>query len=333
MVAYLWATVLAAASLLAPQPVNAATAALNCHCYLTNGSRPQYFVNHQFLDFRNIANPRIPGVINNRTAATNAGVTHPYFNSTTFANTWAVNAWVSGSPDQTVYSTYSRNDVYIATNSDGNPNSRTYMSMRTYRHPAANGNFQESAEIQTRSPNYRYVSMRMYARTRGAPGAVTAMFTYRGGATDDAVQEADLEVLTRDGTNQAHYTNQPSSANGTARPLATNKVTIPTWSAWRIHRFDWAPDVSTWYVDGRPVNNNTYQVPRDPATLLFNVWSDGGRWSGPMASGQSAFMDVQWIEILYNNTDYPSRYAHCANVCSVDLGTPPGVVALVSSGP
>ncbi|KAI4860850.1 glycoside hydrolase family 16 protein [Hypoxylon rubiginosum] len=325
----LWATALAVASvLLAP-----ASAAGACHCYLTNGSTPQYLVNHQFLDFRSIASPRITAPIKNRTLATKAGVTHPYFNSTAFANTWSVQAWVSNGPDATVWNTYSKNDVYVAANADARPASSTYMTMRTYRHPAANGNFQESAEIQTLSPNYKYLSMRMYARTRGSTGAVTAMFTYRGGATDADVQEADLEVLTRENANQAHYTNQPSTAGGVSRPNATNQVAIPTWTAWRTHRYDWSAGMSTWYVDGRVVNQNSYQVPKDPATLLFNVWSDGGGWSKVMPVGGSAAMDVQWIEILYNNTDYPTKYAHCANVCSIDRGTAPGVTALISSGP
>ncbi|KAI6083631.1 glycoside hydrolase family 16 protein [Hypoxylon rubiginosum] len=318
----LWATVLATVSLLMPQPA----AAVNCHCYLSNGSKPQYFVNHQFLDFRNIANPKIPGTINDETAALKAKVTHPYFNSSAFANTWAISSWAA--TGGTYDNAYSKNDVYIATNTDGRPQSKTYMTMRTYRHSA----FQESAEIQTTSPNYKYVSMRMYARTRGLKGAVTAMFTYRGGATDADVQEADLEVLTNDNANQAHYTNQPSSANGVGRPNATNQVTIPTWTQWRSYRYDWSRGLSTWYVDGKQVNQNAYQAPVDPATLLFNVWSDGGNWTGPMAVGGSAAMDVQWIEILYNNTDYPSQFAHCANVCSIDKGTAPGVVALISSG-
>ncbi|KAI1380189.1 glycoside hydrolase family 16 protein [Hypoxylon crocopeplum] len=330
----LWAVAIAVLSLLAPAPV-AAVSPINpslCHCYLTNGPTARYFANHKFFDFRNIANPRTPPPINDRAGATNAPITHAYFNSTNFTSTWSVQAWVGGQSDSTVYNTYSKNDVFISANTDSNPSSRTYLSLRTYRHPA--GNFQSSAEVQSISASYQYVSMRMYARTRGASGAVAAMFTYRGGATDADVQEADLEILTRDPTNQIHYTNQPSTANGESRPNATNQVTISgAWTSWRTHRYDWTPSSSDWYVDGTRVNSNSYQVPRDPATLLFNTWSDGGSWSGVMASGQQAEMDIQWIEIIYNNTGEPSRFAHCANVCSLDLSSQPGVPVLVSSGP
>ncbi|KAI1769441.1 glycoside hydrolase family 16 protein [Hypoxylon sp. FL1150] len=319
------ATVLATVFVLVPQP---ASAAANCQCYLSNGSQPQYFANHQFLDFRNIANPQTPDPIDDEATALAAGVAHPYFSSSPFADTWSVQAWTAtgGSYDNT----YSKNDVYIAANADEAPQSATYVSLRTVRHDT----YQESAEIQTVSASYQYVSMRMYARTRGDPGAVTAMFTYRGGATDADVQEADLEILTSDDAadDQAHYTNQPSIANGVSRAGATSQVTIPAWTEWRTHRYDWSRGTSTWYVDGVQVNQNTYQAPVDPATLLFNVWSDGGSWSGNMAVGGSAAMDVQWIEILYNNTDFPTQYAQCDDVCSIDDSTSLGVPVLVSSG-
>ncbi|OTB03688.1 glycoside hydrolase family 16 protein [Hypoxylon sp. CI-4A] len=327
-----WAAVLAAASFFTftPQTV----AAQNCHCYLTNGSSPAYYARQQFFDFRNIANPKTPAAISDRTAAQNAPVTHAYFNTSAWSNFWSIQAWVDTSSDSTVYNTYSKNDVYIATNTDAKPASKTYLALRTYRHPAQNGNFQSSAEIQTVSPNYRYVSMRMYSRTRGAKGAVSAMFTYRGGDTAADVQEADLEMLTNNATNQIHYTNQPSSAGGVSRPNSTAQISIPgVWTNWRTHRYDWTPGNSNWYVDGKLVESNTFQAPVDPATLLFNVWSDGGSWSGVMPSGQTAEMDIQWIEILYNNTAQPSAYAHCANVCSLDRSSTPGTPVVISSGP
>ncbi|KAF3068491.1 hypothetical protein GL218_08388 [Daldinia childiae] len=323
----LWAVVLTILSTLTPQAAAAATP--NCHCYLTNGSAPKYFANQKFFDFRNIANPRVPPAINNRDGSTNAPVTHAYFNTTNFTNTWSIQNWVDSGA---VYNTYSKNDVYIESNTDANPSSRTYLTLRTYRHPA--GNFQSSAEIQSISPNYKYLSMRMYSRTRGAAGGVTAMFTYRDAANEADVQEADVEMLTSDATNQVHYTNQPGTVDGVARPNATHQVAIPgAWTSWRTHRYDWTPGTSTWYVDGKLVNTNQFQAPVDPATILFNAWSDGSSWSGTMASGQSAQLQIQWIEIIYNNTAEPSRYAHCANVCSFDRGTQPGVPLVISSGP
>ncbi|KAI0839957.1 glycoside hydrolase family 16 protein [Hypoxylon sp. FL0890] len=324
----------ALASLLTPHPAIAVSPIdpSQCHCFLTNGTTARYFSQHKFFDFRTIANPGVPAPIDDRDGATNAPVTNAYFNSDNFTNTWSVQAWAGGSSDATVWNTYSKNDVYIESNTDANPASSTYLTLRTSRH--ATGDFQSSAEIQSISASYQFLSMRMYARTRGAAGAVTAMFTYRGGATEADVQEADLEILTQEGTNQVHYTNQPGNVNGVPRPDATEQVSIPgSWSDWRVHRYDWTPGSSDWYVDGARVASIQYQAPVDPATLLFNTWSDGGSWSGVMASGQSAEMQIQWIELIYNNTAEPSQFNHCANVCTVDVGTQPGVPALLSSGP
>ncbi|KAI2609594.1 glycoside hydrolase family 16 protein [Hypoxylon fragiforme] len=324
-----WSLMLASVSFLAPKSASAQ----NCHCYLTNGTAPQYLTNTRFFDFRNIANPRVPAAINNRTLAQNAGVTHAYFNSTNFTDTWGISA----RPDDNglVYNVWSKNDVYIASNTDSNAGSKTYLDLRTYRHPAANGNFQSSAELESASAAYQYVSMRMYARTRGSSGGVTAMFTYRGGSTADLVQEADLEVLTRDATNIIHYTNQPTIKGGVVQTNGTKKVTTTpaVWSAWQNHRYDWSAGSSNWYLNGKNVATIQYQTPVDPVSLLFNSWSDGGSWSGIMASGQSAEMQIQWIQLIYNNTEEPSRYNHCANVCSFDKGTLPGVAKVITSGP
>ncbi|KAI2626932.1 glycoside hydrolase family 16 protein [Hypomontagnella submonticulosa] len=331
---HLWTAVLAVLSFITPQAAVAATPVdpSLCHCYLTNGTTGRYFANHKFFDFRNIANPRVPAAIDDRNGATNAPVTNAYFDSTNWTSTWAIQNWVGGSPDASVWQTYSKNDIYIESNTDPNPASRTYLTLRTHRHPA--GDFQSSAEFDSVSPNYQYLSLRMYARTRGSAGAVAAMFTYRGGATDADVQEADMEILTKEPANAVHYTNQPSQVGGEARPNATVEVGVPgSWSDWRVHRYDWTPGSSDWYVDGEKVASIQFQAPRDPATLIFNTWSDGGSWSGVMASGNSATMQVQWIELIYNNTAEPSRFSHCANVCTLDVGTQPGVPALLSSGP
>ncbi|KAI0891834.1 glycoside hydrolase family 16 protein [Annulohypoxylon nitens] len=318
---------------LSAQTAHAATGVdpSQCQCYRTNGTSPAYFAHYKFFDFRNIANPYVPGAIDNRAQALAAPVTHSYFNTSNFTNTWSIQAWVDSG---NVYNEYSKNDVYIESNTDSKPNSKTWLTLRTYRHPASNGNFQSSAEIQSISSTYQYVSMRMYARTKGASGAVTAMFTYKDAASEADVQEADTEFLTSDSTNEVHYTNQPGTVNGVSRPNATKEVKISgSWSNWRVHRYDWTPGKSDWYVDGEHTAQITYQAPVDPTTLLFNAWSDGGSWSGAMASGQSANLQIQWIELIYNNTAEPSNYSYCnaRNICSLDQGNTVGVPALSSA--
>lgn len=47
----------------------------------------------------------------------------------------------------------------------------------------------------------------------------------------------------------------------------------------------------------------SFQTPRDPSKVILNAWSDGGEWSGNMTVNEAAYMQIQWLEIVYNATD------------------------------
>ncbi|KAF7535479.1 hypothetical protein G7054_g5366 [Neopestalotiopsis clavispora] len=126
-----------------------------------------------------------------------------------------------------------------------------------------------------------------------------------------------------------------------------------------------------WYVDGDNVSQIAFQTPRDPSSVIFNMWSDGAHWSGNMSVGDEAYLQIQWIELVYNATDDTeasdnsgggggAKQTHskrggwlssrddednggtCHKVCSIDdtdtLGTPvllsgtPAVVSLGNAG-
>jgi beta-glucanase (GH16 family) len=227
----------------------------------------------------------------------------------------------------------SANNIYFEPNDDTKSSAKTHLTMRTVRHD----NFQSAAEFDSISGDYHYLSMRMLARTRGASGAVAAMFTYHGGDAAAAVQEADLEIRTSDPTNVIQYTNQPADHNSTG---STQNVTLPanlTWSDWQYHRIDWTPGTSTWFVNGQLVSRIKSQAPRDPSRILFNAWSDGGSWSGSMAVGSEAYLQIQWIDMVFNNTDTNinynpnNRHGRCGNVCSIDQTRTIGTPVLISS--
>jgi beta-glucanase (GH16 family) len=222
--------------------------------------------------------------------------------------------------------------------------------------------YQSSAEFESISKAYHYLSVRMYARTFGAPGAITAMFTYKdsGNHTElTHVQESDLEIRTMDPKDKVQYTNQPSySLKGDDVPAATRNATTPIkadWTQWSVHRMDWSPTATTWYIDGHNVASIAFQVPRDPSQLIFNTWSDGGIWSGNMSVGGSAYLQIQWIDVVYNSTGSekttdkrtPDKRDDdtvwslskekrdengCQNVCSIDDSTTIGKPVLLQGG-
>ena len=70
-----------------------------------------------------------------------------------------------------------------------------------------------------------------------------------------------------------------------------------------MHRLDWTPGLSTWYVNGQAVAKISFQAPSDPTTIIFNMWSNGGSWTSTMRVGEEALLQIQWIEMAYNMTD------------------------------
>ncbi|KAH9900598.1 concanavalin A-like lectin/glucanase domain-containing protein [Xylariomycetidae sp. FL2044] len=321
----------------------------HCDCYLTNATSSNYFTTHKFFDFRSLSKyAGVPGPIPDAYQSSKALATSDYFLDEDWTSYWGVQGWNNSvnyeAGDAHVLMVHSPNNIYIETNQDENPASETFLTLRTLRLE----DFQSAAEFESISQAYHFVSARMYARTVGSPGAVTAMFTYKDSGDPNElthVQEADLEIRTMDPPDTIQYTNQPSyTSRGLNEPKATRNVTVPAGldrNAWAYHRMDWNPDKTTWYINGENVASIDFQTPRDPSMVIFNTWSDGGYWTGNMSVGTEAYMQVQWIELVYNSTGtakttdtHKKRDGEfCYNVCSIDdtskTGTP---VLLQGSG-
>jgi hypothetical protein len=315
----------------ATAPISAVDPALtddsNCGCYLMNGNQT-WFTSHRFFDFRSLSQyAGVPDVIDDPSAIANP--TSGYFTSEEWTSFWMLGSWNNSGPhgarsDATVLMVNSPNNIYIESSSSS---SSTFLTLRTQRLDE----FQTAAEIESASTSFKYLSLRMRARTVGAAGAITAMFTYRGADSLADVQESDLEIRTSDPANLIHYTNQPAyTEGGDVVPDATRNATMPNglkWSDWATHRMDWTPGSTVWYVDGTEVARIGFQVPRDESNVILNAWSDGGGWTGNMTRGEAAYLQVQWLEVVYNSTDggegekrrvRRNGEAGCQAVCSVD---------------
>ncbi|KAH6843476.1 concanavalin A-like lectin/glucanase domain-containing protein [Chaetomium sp. MPI-CAGE-AT-0009] len=317
----------------------------NCHCYHTNATVTNYFSHHQFFDFRALHQyAGVPEPIDSFEANAEAAPSSAFFsNSDLFTNSWAIMNWNNTAlldlnnstlNDAKVKMVNSPNNIYIERDQD-QPQT-THMTLRTVRH----AEFQSSAEFESVSQGYQFLSVRMHARTKGAAGAVTAMFTYRPPPESDdigLVQEADLEILTRDPPSYVQYTNQPAWNSTSDIPEATRNTTLPDgrrWTDWAEYRMDWTPGSTTWFVNGQLASHITFQAPRDPAQVMFNTWSDGGSWSGNMTVGGEAYMQIRWIDMVYNSTDPGAEPGGgCRNVCSIDETTKIGTPVLLTGGP
>jgi beta-glucanase (GH16 family) len=293
----------------------------NCDCYKATADSTAYFRNRKFFDFRNIANPRTPSAIaggQDPDADTDAaaGPTHPYFSTAAWSETWGIQNWET--VGEGVRRVNSANNIYIAaSDAQAEDGAATHLTMRTQRFAS----YQSTAEVESRDADYQYLSVRMRARTRGASGAVTALFTYKGSDDPNLVQEADIEIRTLTNATVVQYTNQPGTVDGEDVDAATRVVSLPgPWTEWQEHRYDWTPGSSDWFVDGQKVASIQFQAPTSPLSVILNVWSDGGIWSGVMQVDKSAQMDIQWIDLAYNtgSSQTGTSKGSCANVCVID---------------
>lgn len=90
----------------------------------------------------------------------------------------------------------SPSNVFIENNQDEDADSDTLLTLRTMRFPG----LQTAAEFESVS-TYELFSIRMMARVTGGPGACLAMFAYLEGEELSEVQEANIEILSRDPEN------------------------------------------------------------------------------------------------------------------------------------
>jgi hypothetical protein len=332
--------------------------AAECDCFKTNGSSSAYFLYHQFFDYRNIGTSlaSTPAVLQSASETTNASDTSDYFSKAAWTQNWQAATWdnsdslgTSGS-DASALMLNSKNNVYITSETNSNEGYTTLLTLRTARTKG----FQSAGEMDSVEQNFEYISVRYLARVHGNPGGCAGLFTYRcpGSvctSTSTTVEEADIEILTRDPSNAVQYTNQPSqSSSGTTLTAATRNVTLlaGTWSDWNEYRYDWTPGLSTWYVNGTESANISFQAPKDPTGLILNMWSDGGSWTGNMSVGAASYLQIQWIDFVYNTSGpfagasqvrrdesklFEKRGSGCKSVCSIEGNPTRGAPVLVST--
>lgn len=306
----------------------------DCGCYVTNGTDPTYYSKRIFFDFRDLGKyaDQQDDVETDADKARGASPSSKYFKESDWKKTWKLSDWTKGIDDDNnpltygehVARVYSPGNVYVE--SDDDSSERTYVSVRSKRVP----DFQSCGEFSS-ADEYQYLSLRVLARTVGDPGGVTSIFTYREAKELADVQEADIEFLTQGADDRVQYVNNPAyTLEGQNFPEATRDVEIPhgrPFSDWLVHRLDWTPRRSTWYVDGNQTAAIAFQVPRDPSHVVFNVWSDGGYWSGNMSMGGQVALQIQWIEMVYNTTKEDE--GGCGAVCSIDEDETPGSILML----
>ncbi|KAF7528754.1 hypothetical protein G7054_g10067 [Neopestalotiopsis clavispora] len=293
-----------------------AAEATNCSAFATNGTAAAQYNYYRFYDFRNIPEDTWDSV-KNATSPNNASAA-----ASTADMGWSLD-WqrregllYAGEGQNLLPIDYQMDKAALRTLAadEADPGVTTalgLLSSRQYtdRHQSAGIDFNEDSIL--------YLSLRVRARVTGAAGACTAFFTY---AND--TQEADIELLTRDEDHVVGFNTQPSiDIHGNYINATHFNTTLPnnaTREQWIDYRMDWVEDAVVWYIDGVHMGNTTTNVPIEPSHLYITMWGNGGTWTENMTLGDSALLEIQWIEVAYNLSDAEPVANASAQVCNLD---------------
>jgi beta-glucanase (GH16 family) len=131
----------------------------------------------------------------------------------------------------------------------------------------------QSSGIDFTDESILRLSLRLYVRVSGAPGACAAFFTY-----ENDTQEADIELLTRDNDDVVGFNTQPTlDIHDQYVPDSHWNMSLPnniTRESWIMYRMDWVEDQVVWYVNGVHMANTTVNVPVEPSRLSIALWGE-----------------------------------------------------------
>ncbi|RAL14522.1 glycoside hydrolase family 16 protein, partial [Aspergillus homomorphus CBS 101889] len=306
-----------------------------CDCYLISGPEPGYFTHYKLWDFRNTAHiPRQPqpapplGQTNDDLDTEILEATTNLFSQTPFSKDWHVQTWHRAADPllSPIPMTNSESNVFLMKAPRSSPpgqnasQANTFLTFRTTRF----SNHATTAEIESRLGLIDHCSLRLRMRLmsretalyrpytdisdpnpsikpqpqRVPSGTCAGIFTYRS-----ATCESDIEILTADWPYTIHYANQPDYDPITDKiiPNASAVVNLTRpWTEWTTHRLDWQPRSTRWYADGALQAVKTYRVPDRPSLIVLNLWTNGGSWTGDLRVGESVYLGIEWMELVYN---------------------------------
>ncbi|KAF2431942.1 concanavalin A-like lectin/glucanase [Tothia fuscella] len=282
----------------------AAVTSDDCSAFSTDGRAASHYQYYRFYDFRNTSAP-IPKSKSTKYPRSKA----------VYDDSWKDDWYIRDYPRVSSQETLLPVNFIPERVTDNSKDYSTYLTLSTARIDEEN---QEAGEITFTEFNASFASARFYGRVRGAPGAVASIFTYY-----NDTQEADIEIFTRAPSDTVLYSNQPIAVGddyiyipGAMTNVTTTKA--QAYDDWQIHRLDWIDGRTVVFIDDKEVNTSTVNVPvaNPPSRIYLDMWSNGGNWTGNMTIGNSAVMDIQWIEMLFNSTDSWAAPATNKKVCA-----------------
>ncbi|GJN91956.1 hypothetical protein Rhopal_004984-T1 [Rhodotorula paludigena] len=202
--------------------------------------------------------------------------------------------------------------LYISTyNTEAEPISRIFLrenvdivdgTLRLRVNGYSGSDEVEGAEIGTYADDILYGTFTTVAKLTDVPGICAGFFTY----TDDN-NEIDIEALSSYYTKGyrnivdpgLQLTNQPTKLGGKSTNEAVPYDFDPT-KGFHNYTIVWTAESSEFYVDGEHQATFTTNVPKKPASFLWNAWSSGDpNWSaGPPR--EDSYTLIKSIHLAYS---------------------------------
>lgn len=171
-----------------------------------------------------------------------------------------------------------------------------------------------SGQIRTTRRDILLGSFRAsYSVLSRSPGSVAGFFFY---AND--TQEIDIEIQSKMTNQTIHTGNQPTQSADVFLPNQGVVTDIHNY------RFDWLEKETRFYLDSVPAGGFTIDTPVTNGTISFNMWGNGGTFSGPATPTTDNIMSISNITIYFNtssSTDSAKWKKACKKngpVCVVD---------------
>ncbi|OIW35706.1 concanavalin A-like lectin/glucanase [Coniochaeta ligniaria NRRL 30616] len=150
-----------------------------------------------------------------------------------------------------------------------------------------------SGQIRTTRQDILYGSFRAsYSVMALSPGSVAGFFFY---AND--TQEIDIEIQSKMNNQTVHLGNQPTQSTDVYLP---NKGVV---TGMHDYRFDWLKTETKFYLDSVPAGGFTKDTPVVDGTISFNMWGNGGSFSGPQTPTTDNVMSISKIALYFNTSD------------------------------
>lgn len=172
-----------------------------------------------------------------------------------------------------------------------------------------------AGQIRTTRQDILHGSFRAtYSVVALSSGSVAGFFFY---AND--TQEIDIEIQSKMSDQTIHLGNQPTQSTDIFLP---NNGTV---SQEHDYRFDWLTKETKFYLDSVPAGGFAIDTPVIDGTISFNMWGNGGTFSGPETPTTDNVMSISKIAI-YFNTSSKAENTKWQKACKVFENKPVCVV-------